>query len=338
MLWKRIFFGLLISVFWQCSSPAKRPNTSVEIEIDENVQLLRLAYNLALEDSIEPYLRPCRNRFYELNHIPYLKFKQHPLVKTIREGDVWNADLPVLGLCFTDDFILKENVDQDILKSQYGWYGANLDSLGQLLASFKKQTRFSWKGDLPEKEKLLDSIRSNKLHDKLGVFFKSNKEIVLNICFDPLNNVTNKAIMFLDISGAERTILLGSFCEEALFPENDSILPWDEDTRRIIIHEMSHLYVDPIFPEMFETYFGKSDDPSFEYEMNEALVRGITSFIIRQDYGIEEGDKDISWQPEASKQVYEALKGINHTSHVGFTDIYSILMLRLRDSITGNRE
>ena len=42
-------------------------NSTTKVKVDDRIELFRLAYNLAIMDSISANLRPCKDQFYSEN-------------------------------------------------------------------------------------------------------------------------------------------------------------------------------------------------------------------------------------------------------------------------------
>ncbi|MCL7763409.1 hypothetical protein MPF19_08295 [Polaribacter sp. Z014] len=335
---KNIQYILIILSLLIISCNQEKPKTditenSISILIDDRVELLRVAYFLSLEDSIDVNLRPCKTGFYKTNFEPYKKYTNHPLVQKIGNGDEWNADLPSIALCLDENLKPNDNLNTKELSEQFGWYGKNIDSLSKLLIDFKKTIAF--KNDYNVNFKpFTDSIKSNRITEKLNKFYRTKKKTSLKILFDPLNRITNKAITFTNNPENERLFLITYLCDEP----NDSIkvlkLKWNDDYRRIVIHENSHIYTDKLFSKYYDKELDslvKQDKFKEKYkDIDEIIVCGITAKILELNYGQKVGEDEINHQPKNSRIVYEHLDKYVNNNKMEFEQIYKEIIEQLK--------
>lgn len=315
----------------------KKEDSKISIEVDDRVQLFRLAYNLAIMDSISPNLRPCKDQFYSKHYLPYKKYSDHPLVQRIATGDLWNGDLPMLALALDEDLQPKKNLDKSILKSQFDWYGENLDSVSKMLADFKKTIDFktNYKVNF---EPLKDSIESNEVTKKLNEFYKTKTNSNLKIYFDSLNKITSRSINFLPKNDSIRRYVLANICEKSDSTQTTKILTpkWNETNRRITFHENSHLYTD----HLFEKYYSDQFDEKLKKEkfadertnIDEIIVRGLTAKIIEVNYGKEAGKFEYDRLWSKSKIVFDQLENYYQNEDSSFDEVYQQIMKKLEES------
>jgi len=326
----------LVSCLISCKQEKPRiekKENSISISIDDRVELLRVAYFLALEDSIDVNLRPCKTDFYKANFEIYKKFKNHPLVQKIGNGDEWNADLPTIALCLEKNLKPKDSLNINELSKQFGWYGKNIDSLSKLLIDFKKTIGFKNNYNVNFKP-FTDSIKSNRITEKLNQFYRTDRKTNLKILFDPLNRITNKAITFTNNPESERLFLITYLCEEP----NDSIkqlkLKWNADYRRIVIHENSHIYTDALFKKYYDKEFDSLvNQEKFKnkyHDIDEIMVRGITAKILELNYGQRVGEDEINHQPKNSKIVYDYLDKYVQNDKMEFEQAYKEIIEQLK--------
>ncbi len=330
---QRLLILIFISILFSCKKNTVRfPNTH-SLVINKQIELLRIAYVLALKDSIPEIYLPCKNDYYKKQIEPYLGFDQHPLVQTIRNGEVWSGDLPVLALAFDADFNIREGLDTAYLNYNYEWYGKNLDSVATLLADFKKEIQYQH-SIKPDFTNFIDSIKTNQISQKLNAFFRTTNTSQLKIYFDPLNNITNKAITFLNDDKDNRHFLIGYFCDHPDTTSQQLQLEWDEDYRRIAIHENAHLYTDRLLDKYYDEELKKLIQQEKHKEtytnIDEIIVRGLTSKIIGHYYGENHGKEDIQNQPPASKIIYTLLDNYLETPEMEFEDIYKEFIVHLK--------
>ncbi|MFD0962819.1 hypothetical protein ACFQ1O_02230 [Pseudofulvibacter geojedonensis] len=311
----------------------QKNKNSISISIDDRVELLRVAYFLAIEDSIDTKIKPCKTDFYKQNYEIYKKYIKHPLVQKIGTGDEWNADLPTVALCLDKNLKPKENINFKEITEQFGWYGKNIDSLSKLLIDFKKTIAF--KNDYNVNFKpFKDSLQSNKITEKLNRFYRTNKKTNLKILFDPLNRITNKAITFTNNPENERLFLITYLCDEPNNSTKPLELKWNEDYRRIVIHENSHIYTDALFEKYYDTKFDSLvNQEKFKneyHDIDEIMVRGITAKILELNYGQKIGEDEINHQPKNSRIVYNYLNKYIKNDEMDFEQVYKEIMEQLK--------
>jgi len=312
-------------------------NSSTQVKVDDRIELFRLAYNLAIMDSISSNLRPCKDQFYSENYLPYKKYSNHPLVQRIAKGDLWNGDLPILALALDKNLQPKHNLDKTLLKDLFGWYGENLDSVAIMLADFKETIKF--KNDYNINfEPYRDSLESNNLTTKLNDFYRTDLKSELTIYFDPLNSITSRAINFLPEKENKRRFVLNNICDksESLNIKKPLTLYWTKDTRRITIHENSHLYTDNLFSKYYSSEFDKKlkqDKYANEHtNIDEIIVRGLTAKILELNYGIEIGKFEYERLWPRSKIVFDQLEKYNGTKTLTFEEVYKKIINKLEES------
>lgn len=335
---KKILFIIIVLCFCligckQEKSKIEADGNTISVSIDDRVELFRVAYFLALEDSIDVDVRPCKTDFYKSNFEPYKKYRNHPLVQKIGNGDVWNADLPALALCLDENLQPKENLNIKYLSEQYGWYGEHLDSLSMLLIDFKKTIDFKNNYNV-EFTSFIDSLKSNRITQKLDAFYRTDKKTNLNILFDPLNRITSKAVTFANNPKNERTFIIDYLCDEPNDTYNPLTLRWNDDYRRTVIHENSHIYTD----RLFSKYYDKELDSLTRQEkfkdnyndIDEIIVRGITAKILELNYGKKVGEDEINHQPKNSRIVYDYLDTYLNDDKMVFEQAYKEIIKLLK--------
>ena len=332
-----ILFSLTI-LFISCTelnSQRKTETSSTVIKVDDRIQLFRVAYNLAIMDSIDQKFHPCETEFYSQHYLPYKKYSDHPFVQKIANGDLWNGDLPILALALDENLKPIKNIDTAILSDQFGWYGENLDSVSDLMIDFKNRTSFKDAYNINFKP-FKDSIQTNNITQKLNDFFREKKKPDLIVYFDPLNAITSKAINFLPNTDEKRRFVLNNVCGKPDSLPSDISPRWNKDSRRIIFHENAHLYTDNLFEKYYSDEFDKKlqqEKYKEEYKnIDEIIVRGITAKIIQVNYGEKEGEFEISRQPERSRIVYDYLDTYINNEIMTFESAYREVIKELKNS------
>ena len=340
----KLLILILIQIILGCNQSHKtekeipeKSQSSIKIKVDDRIELFRLAYNLAIMDSISPNLRPCKDQFYFENYLPYKKYSDHPFVQRIAKGDLWNGDLPVLALALDNDLKPKQSLDKSALEKEFGWYGKNIDSVSKLISDFKETIKFHNNYNINFKP-LKDSIKANNITQKLNDFFRVKKQPYLKIYFDPLNNITSKSITFLPENDSIRKYLLANICEKSdSINENGVLTPkWNKTNRRITFHENTHLYTEKLFHRYYSDKFDKKlKSEKFKNErtnIDEIIVRGITAKLIALNYGRKVGDFEYKRLWPKSKIVFKELENYVQNKNMNFEEIYREIMKKLEES------
>ncbi|WP_179950084.1 hypothetical protein [Lutibacter citreus] len=335
---KKIPYILIILGFCLIGCKQEKPQidtneNTISVSIDDRVELFRVAYFLALEDSLDVNLRPCKTNFYKTNFEPYKKYRNHPLVQKIGNGDIWKADLPALALCLHENLKPKDSLNINELSKQYGWYAENLDSLSALLIDFKKTIDFKNNYNV-NYTTFIDSLKSNKITQKLNEFYRTDKKTNLKILFDPLNRITSKAVTFANNPKNERTFIIAYLCDEPNDKFKPLTLNWNDTYRLIVIHENSHIYTD----KLYKKYYDKELDSLINQEkfkeqfndIDEIIVRGIAAKILELNYGSKVGEYEISHQPKNSRIVYDYLNKYLLNEKMEFEQAYKGIIEQLK--------
>jgi len=335
-----IFPIILISCNQNKSSEKEiSPNkeSEISIEVDDRIQVFRLAYNLAIMDSIPPGLRPCKDQFYSKHYLPYKQFSNHPIVQRIAKGDLWNGDLPMLALALDRNLVPKKNLDKSVLKDQFGWYGENLDSVSNMLVDFKETIDFKNNYNI-NFEPLKDSIQSNEVTKKLDEFYRIETKSNLKIYFDPLNNITSRSINFLPENDLIREYVLANICKKQdSTPTKEILTPkWNRTNRRITFHENSHLYTDQFFKKYYSEEFNErlKEEKFADVRTNiqEIIVRGLTAKIIELNYGEIAGQFEYDRLWSKSKIVFDQLEDYSINTDMSFEEIFQQIIKELENS------
>lgn len=325
----RIIISIILFTIISCSS---LKNNKTEIVIDKRMEALRLAYNFATQDSIDEENKPCQTNYYKELSEKNKELKNHKLVQFIQNGDYWGADFPNISYCFDDNFEIKRNINHEYLKSDYSYHHNKLDTIRKLLKDFY------FKADLTNSNKIdLDKFKADlekaQIKSQINSFFRTRSKSKLKVFFEPTNNLNSKALIFVDDKN-QRNIVLSYFeCKQDT--TNLEIKPtFNNDIRRVIIHENCHLYTDILLRKYFDKGFKeklKSDKFKDEYtDIDEIIVRGITAKIISVNYGKEIGEVEIASQPKKSRIVYEVLDEYIKNPNMKFETIYIKIMENLK--------
>lgn len=339
---KKIAIPLLLTfiILYSCNQKPTNENinkSKITIKVDDRIELFRVAYNLAIMDSLDNKFQACRNEFYNQHYLPYKEYLNHPFVQKIRNGDFWRGHLPALGLAFDVNLLPKKGLDKALLEKTFGWYGTRLDSVSKLMIDFKKTIDFKNNYNINLKP-FRDSLQSNQITKKLDSFFRTKTKEDLIIYFDPLNNILSRALGFLPDKDKKRRFLLANICNPSLdsITNEPLILKWDKMNRSLVIHENTHLYTSQLFDKYYTQEFDKKLQQE-KYEnintnIDEIIVRAITAKIIEINYGEKEGEFEISRQSQKSRIVYDFLDQYVANKSMSFEEAYNGIMNKLEKS------
>ena len=71
-------------------------------KVDERIELLRIAFNLAVQDYIDEKMLPCDTEYSKRVNSHFKEFKNHQLIKYIDDSPNIIIDFPTIGLMFKD--------------------------------------------------------------------------------------------------------------------------------------------------------------------------------------------------------------------------------------------
>lgn len=318
---------LILILFISCAT--NRPN----VIVDKKMEALQLAYNFAVQDSIEEKYKPCQTNYYKELSKKNEALKKHKLVNFIQKGDYWGGDFPIISICFDNKINLKKNIDYKELKANYKYHFDKLDTLKSYFKDFYNKINLDNTNKI-NLEQFINSYKKNKIQEKLKLFFRNNQKFEFKIYFNPINNLMNKAITFINEGNSKRSIVLGYIACKTKETETKINLDFDNTTRRIIIHENCHLYTDELFKKYFDFEFKeKLNQEKFkDYDINvdEIIVRGITAKILEVNYGKTVGEQELENQPKASRIVFETLGEYIKNPNINFETIYIKIIENLK--------
>jgi hypothetical protein len=294
---------------------------------------MRIAYLLAVEDSISQDYHACRNTYSLpiLNY--YAQFNQEPLVRLIANGDVWDASLPVVALAL-DETTWQPNpqvYDSIRLANSVRWYGTHLDTVSTLLQQFKEVAGLP--KTHPDIEEFQIAVSQEQIPQKLAKFFRTDTIPTLKVYFDPLNNITNKAVTFM--TDRRRHLVIGYFCNNAYTnPEESISLQWNSTYRRILFHETAHLYtsslLDKYYDKELKQLVAQEKHQKSYTDIDEIIVRGLAAKAVAFYYNEEAGQADLVDQPEASAIVYAELDKYLANPSMNFEEVYAEIISKLK--------
>lgn len=253
----------LVIIFFACKEKKstetiiaeKEKTNQVIFKVDERIEILRIAFNLAVQDYIDPKMLPCDTEYSKRVNNHFKEFKNHQLIKYIDDSPNILFDFPTIGLMFKnfetfefDDIYSKELTGFKITRKE-------IDSLQTLLIDFSKKSNFKmfvennknyYRNAIKTIEK---QVNEEKLFDNIVNFFQSKEQGLELIVFVELtNSANNKAVSFYDkYNPKKRATILGNICETPdKSTSTNEILKLDDNRRGILYHETAHLFTDKL--------------------------------------------------------------------------------------------
>ncbi|GEQ85427.1 hypothetical protein ULMS_09350 [Patiriisocius marinistellae] len=227
----------------------------VVFKVDAKIELLRIAFNLAVQDYIDPKMLPCDTDYSKRVNKHFENFKNHQLIKYIDDSPNIIIDFPTIGLMFKDleTFEFDNTYFQEL--SGFKMTKNEIDSLQPLLIDFSKKSNFEIffeknKSYYQDALKTIEKqVNEEKLFDKIVNFFQSKEKGLEMIVFVELtNSFNNKAVSFFDnYNPKKRATILANICEKPdKSNSTNEIMELDDNRRGILYHETSHLFTDKL--------------------------------------------------------------------------------------------
>jgi hypothetical protein len=296
---------------------------SVSVKVDSRMELIAVTSWLAGQ-----YPAPSDSS-YKLNTWKYFRaFRNHPAVQALRKSKQFYSDFTETGL----DMISVENPRFKRTKRVEHWRTDVLgkdafDAYQKHLPDFVKKTQFKkyfaqsqvdFQGGISDFQKLFSNL---KVIEKLEAFYRYDKDRVrpkYEIYLEPLNGWGAHAIIdrFGDFPGD--TVVryqLGFWSDPEANLDKRLTLKDSGETRNVAWHEASHVYIDPVFNKYKAFYktterlFNKDmlagqNISTWEYCLNENIVRGIVAALVRKHDGDDAGSREVSYQVDRVGFLY----------------------------------
>lgn len=290
---KNYFILLLFTILcWNCkdknnTTPINQTNRNkVTFKIDERIEILRIGFNLAVQDYIDKEMLPCKTTYADKINTHFAAFKKHPFIKYIDDLPNIAFDFPTIGLMLKNNGSFEFN---DVYAEELRGLGLTTEemkTLQPLMVDFYKKSNFEsfFKENEAYYKKAIGNIE-NQVNDEnlfgyVSDFFQSKQHDLDFVVFVELTNSSNnKAISFYDnYNPKKRATLLANVCEanDSISSTNE-ILELDANRRTILYHESSHLFTD----KLFNTYVGElSQYESLCENCNESQLRDYIDHLI----------------------------------------------------------
>lgn len=343
---KNIFiaFILFLVVFQSCKedkeSSIKKENTSnrVSFKIDERIELLRIAFNLAVEDVTSQNNLPCQTEYAKKTSDYFKSFKSHPLVSELYENDNVMFDFPTIGLMFDDLDDLNFNSKYYKELKSFRLSKTELDSLKPLIKDFYLKSDFktffnSNRGYYKKAiSNLKNQVKSEAVFDSITKFYQSDQQDLELIVFvDLTNNVVNKAVSFYDnYNPSKRAIVLANLCNEIDKPnKTNKVLVLNNDVKRVLYHETSHLFTSKLLDKyvddlnQYRSLCKDCNDIQLKDKIDHLIVIPLQAVLQKRLNNDNEGhDYFISRKEDIRKEIYLKLQDYNPNNSIPFEKIY----------------
>ena len=337
--------ALTVALLIAISSVVTLAQENVEIEkgnvvfrIDERTEFLRMIFNLAVEDDIEEEYKPCRTTYYDRIQNQFSGYKNHPLIRYVRENEDLGADFSTLALIYEDweNFVFDDRYTQEL--DEYGVSRAAIDTMKPLLKDLYQKTNF--RAFFEENRDyyrqsitgLAKQTADEALFDKVQDFYQSDQNDLQLIAFVELtNNINNKAVTFYNnYNPKERAIVLANFCDlPSESTVTNEVLELDE-RRHILYHEVSHLFTD----ELLDRYIGNlvqyqpicedCNDTQIKDNVDHTIIGPLQALLSYRISNDERGHHFyLNECEDVRKDVYQRLKEYRPEAGAPFEEAYA---------------
>ncbi|RZK16770.1 MAG: DUF4932 domain-containing protein [Pedobacter sp.] len=291
---------------------------NVQVKIDGRIEAITIFYTLATRDTLDK--KPTPSSYYKDFNAHFEKYKNHKTLNWYRNLETWDSyDLSIIGLFLTNQYPFK-------LEIPYTGHQLRSSDMTTFLANFNefykdcKVEKFI-KTHKQEYIKITNFAKksiteSNVLNDVQKFYNKpSNGEIL--IFADILNNLGNNAIEINDGK------LIGKKIFKLAYLQDKNVLQTNETEVKfiplsnVVIHEVSHLYLNDFIPKYKERLSRKKDlflttaknevlkETQWKNELDELIVRVCVSKILGEKYGFERELQEVENQSKHFKYFKE---------------------------------
>ncbi|MFD0860826.1 DUF4932 domain-containing protein [Sungkyunkwania multivorans] len=317
----------------------KEKTNQVIFKIDERIELLRIAFNLAVQDYIDVGMLPCETEYSKRVNKHFREFKNHQLIKYIDDSPNILFDFPTIGLMFKnfetfefDDTYSKELSGFKITKS-------DIDSLQPLLIDFSEKSNFKIFFENNKKyyrnsvKTIENQVNQEKLFDSIVDFFQSKEKGLEMIVFVELtNSANNKAVSFYDnYNPKKRATILGNICETPdKSTSTNEILELDDNRRGILYHETSHLFTDKLLDKyigelsQYKTICEDCDEIKIKDKIDHLIVNPLQWLLQHKINGKDDGHNFyLNECEDIRKDIYAKLNEYQPENGMSFEQTYS---------------
>lgn len=317
----------------------KEEINQVVFKVDERIELLRIAFNLAVQDYIDKEMLPCDTEYSKRVNNHFKDFKNHQLIKYIDNSPSILFDFPTIGLMFKDyeTFEFDNTYSKEL--SGFKITKSEIDSLQPLLIDFSKKSNFKtffennknyYRNAVKNIEK---QVNEEKLFDSIVSFFQSKEQGLEMIVFVELtNSANNKAVSFYDkYNPKKRATILGNICDTPdKSTSTNEILELDDNRRGILYHETSHLFTDKLLDKyigelsQYETICEDCDEIKIKDKVDHLIVNPLQWLLQHRINSKDDGHNFfLNECDDIRKDIYGKLNEYQPEKDMSFEKIYS---------------
>lgn len=285
----------------------------VKVQVDKRIELLRVVWNLSVMKYLDEELHPTTSDYQQEVAVYFKKFKRHKAVKKIRKVWIGDYSFPTLGLELTEDYAVPKKPSPKLQEWLERYGEEELRSIFSLIKQFAIDTDFDkfYQQHLPEYQLMVAPVQthldtSSWISEVVRFFGGEGPEIV-EIYFDPLNNIGNTEISTENrkVSRVAMAYLGDVNDENKDTPVRFSIAG---STRRILYHELTHYYTSTLTTAASERLRAKKalfieeenteevPDIVWLNTLDETIVRAITAYLFKVAVSEEVGLQEIGYQ------------------------------------------
>lgn len=320
----------------------------VVFKVDERIELLRIAFNLAVQDYIDEKMLPCNTEYSKRVNSHFKEFKNHQLIKYIDDLPNIIIDFPTIGLMFKDfeTFEFDNNYSKEL--SGFKITKSEIDSLQPLLIDFSKKSNFKIffennKNYYRDAIKTIEKqVNEEKLFDDIVNFFQSKEKGLEMIVFVELTNGFNsKAVSFYDnYNPKKRATILANICETPdMTTSTNEILELDDNRRGILYHEISHLFTDKLLNKyigelsQYETICEDCNEIKIKDNVDHLIVSPLQWLLQHRINGKDDGHNFfLNECDDIRKDIYAKLNEYQPEKGTSFEKIYSECISLIKQS------
>lgn len=291
---------------------------NVNVKIDNRIEAVTIFYTLATRDTLDR--KPTPSTYYKDFNNYFEKYKNHKSLNWYRNLDTWDGyDLSIIGLFLNNEYPFK-------IEIPYTGTQLRSSNITTFLAKFNEfykdcEVENFIKTHKKEYAKIAafakkSIVESDVLNDVKKFYNKpSNGEIL--IFADILNNLGNNAIEIDDKRfNGKKIFKLAYLQDENLIQTNETKIKFIP-LSNVVIHEISHLYVNDFIPKYEERLSSKKDlflttsknellkEKEWKNELDELIVRVCVSKILGKKFGEERESKEVQNQSRHYKHFKE---------------------------------
>lgn len=290
----------------------------VSVKIDHRIEAVSIFYTLATMDTLD--VKPTPSIYYKQFSQYFANCRNHQSLDWYRNLNVWDGyDLSSIGLYLSDGYPFK-------LKISYSGSQLRSSEISVFLEKFNafykdcRVDRFlkAHKEDYARiVEFAQDQIMASNLLNDVEKFYHKQKKEEIIIFVDLLNNLGNNAISVDDKTFKEKKMFKLAYLKDKNIIQTDDSKVTFVPLPNIVIHEVSHLYLNDFIPLYRERLSKKKNiflitakgeklkESEWENELDELIVRVCVSKIMGEKYGPEAELKEVENQSKHFKYFKE---------------------------------